>query len=176
MNDADVTDVERLQIAEQVGQRLLMAGLVCSTAESCTGGLIAALLTETAGSSAWFDSAAITYSNEAKQRMLGVPVRTLSEHGAVSQACVEAMAAGSLERSNTDLAVSVSGIAGPGGGSADKPVGTVWLAWAWYPVRPGPVSIEARVFEFAGDRQQVRAQAATEALRGMIRVCDAAGI
>jgi len=156
-------------LAEAAGTVLQRAGRVVVTAESCTGGWVAKLLTDIGGSSAWFDRGFVTYSNAAKQEMLGVPEATLTAHGAVSEATVCAMAEGALAHSRGDLAVAISGIAGPTGGSAEKPVGTVWLAWA----RRGAPA-EAKHCLFAGDREAVRAQAAAEALRGlMARAGDA---
>ncbi|MEL7447894.1 MAG: nicotinamide-nucleotide amidohydrolase family protein [Pseudomonadota bacterium] len=153
--------------ARDAGEALEAAGLVAVTAESCTGGWIAKALTDVAGSSAWFDRAFITYSNDAKTDMLGVPPATLDAHGAVSEAVVRAMAAGALERSGAGAAVAVSGIAGPGGGSADKPVGTVWFAWA------ARGAVDARRELFKGDREAVRRQAVVVALDGLKRVAQA---
>lgn len=138
--------------------------VIIATAESCTGGLIAGALTELAGSSDWFDRGFVTYSNEAKQEMLGVTNETLQQQGAVSGATVAQMAQGALTRSNASLAVSVSGVAGPGGGSDAKPVGTVWIAWA-----SDRYGHSTRHFVFAGDRNAVREQTVTEAIRGLIK-------
>lgn len=135
--------------------------VVC--AESCTGGGIAAALTDIAGSSGWFDRGFVTYSNDAKRAMLGVTAKTLLAHGAVSRETVMEMARGALQHSRADLAVAVSGVAGPGGGSPTKPVGTVWLAWA------GPDFLEAVMERFDGDRAAVRAAAVDAALRGLLR-------
>ena len=155
-------------LAEAAGTELQRAGRMAVTAESCTGGWVAKLLTDVGGSSAWFDRGFVTYSNAAKQEMLGVPEATLAAHGAVSEATVCAMAEGALAHSGGDLAVAISGIAGPGGGSAQKPVGTVWLAWARRDAAGGIGPAEARRCQFAGDREAVRAQAAAEALRGLM--------
>lgn len=138
--------------------------VVIATAESCTGGLIAAALTDLAGSSAWFDRGFVTYSNSAKQDMLGVTDETLNDHGAVSGATVAQMAQGALSRSKASVVVSVSGVAGPGGGSDEKPVGTVWMAWA-----SDDYGHYTRHFLFDGDRASVRHQAVTEAVRGLIK-------
>jgi nicotinamide-nucleotide amidase len=119
------------ELAQMLGQLLMAQNWRITTAESCTGGLIAGALTDVSGSSSWFEQGVVTYSNRAKQNLLGVPSSVFDEHGAVSEACVMAMASGALRTSGADIAVSVSGVAGPGGGSAEKPVGTVWLAWAW---------------------------------------------
>ncbi|MFA0567249.1 nicotinamide-nucleotide amidase [Vibrio kagoshimensis] len=147
-------------LSEQLGHQLFEQKHVLVTAESCTGGAIAAAITDIAGSSAWFDRAFITYSNEAKQEMIGVRLSTLEANGAVSEAVVEEMVEGALHNSNATLGVSVSGIAGPGGGSKEKPVGTVCFAWA--------DSIEWKKVEtrhFTGDRSQVREQATQYALQ-----------
>ncbi len=142
-------------LAGVVGRSLTAAGLTLATAESCTGGLIGKLVTDVPGSSAYYRGGAVTYSNEEKQRQLGVSESTLRDHGAVSEACVEEMARGCQERFGTDLAVAVSGIAGPDGGTPDKPVGTVWLAVA------GPAGrCITRRFVWPGERDQVRALAA----------------
>ncbi len=137
---------------------LLENGLMMATAESCTGGLIAATCTDLAGSSAWFERGFVTYSNAAKTESLGVPAALIAQHGAVSEPVVRAMALGALAHSRAQVAVAVTGVAGPGGGSADKPVGTVWLAWAV----GGRVSTECR--QFAGDRAAVRSATVAHAL------------
>lgn len=153
-------------LAEQLGQHLEAAGLTVTTAESCTGGWIAKCLTDVPGSSAWFERGLVTYSNAAKSDLIDVPVELLETHGAVSEGVVRAMAAGVLGSAGADLAVAVSGIAGPDGGSADKPVGTVWLSWATG--RADDVVCSARKEEFAGDREAVRRQAVAAALEGLI--------
>lgn len=152
-----------MEQARQVGIALAARGWMMTTAESCTGGGIAAAITDIPGSSAWFDRGFVTYSNDAKQAMLGVAATTLATHGAVSEAVVLEMAEGARKASGAQCAVSVSGIAGPDGGSADKPVGTVWLAWA-FEGRPS----EAQCFRFAGDRAAVRAAAVQAALAGVL--------
>jgi nicotinamide-nucleotide amidase len=116
-------------LAAQVGGLLKSHGLMLATAESCTGGGVAQAITEVAGSSAWFERGFITYSNLSKQQMLGVRETTLRQHGAVSEATVREMVAGALQHSAAQVSLAVSGIAGPDGGTADKPVGTVWFAW-----------------------------------------------
>ena len=151
-------------LAEELGQRLLSGKLQIATAESCTGGLIAGAITEVSGSSAWFERSVVTYSNAAKQEMLGVDEVIFSAHGAVSEACVKAMARGVLANAGAHVAISVSGIAGPDGGTPEKPVGTVWIGWAW----AGETLIEAECFIFQGNRCQVRQQAVCQALRGTI--------
>ena len=140
---------------------------VIATAESCTGGLIAGACTEVSGSSAWFDRGFVTYSNNAKQLMLGVTDAVLQTHGAVSEATVIAMAEGAVARSDANIAVSVSGVAGPTGGSAEKPVGTVWIACTG----DGFASVASR-FVFAGDRQSVRQQAVENAVQLLISCID----
>jgi len=132
------------------------------TAESCTGGWIAKIITDRAGSSDWFDRGFVTYSNASKQDMLGVLSETLESHGAVSRETVLEMAGGALANSTAQLSVAVSGIAGPGGGTIDKPVGTVWLAWG------APEGLEAVCEHFSGDREQIRIKAVERALRGLL--------
>ncbi|WP_295882540.1 nicotinamide-nucleotide amidase [uncultured Thiohalocapsa sp.] len=149
-------------LARQLGDRLAAAGLMLATAESCTGGWIAKCVTDIAGSSAWLDRGFVTYSNAAKQDMLGVAAATLAEYGAVSEPVVQEMAAGALAHSAAQVAVAVSGIAGPGGGSADKPVGTVCFGYAL----PGGVSTET--VHFDGDREAVRRQSVAHALSRLI--------
>jgi len=135
------------------------------TAESCTGGGIAQALTAIAGSSEWFEGGFVTYSNASKKNMLGVSTKTLDENGAVSEEVVIEMTAGALARSEAKLAVAVSGVAGPGGGSDDKPVGTVWLSWQL----EGQLA-SSRCFHFQGDREAVRYQAIEAAVDGLIKL------
>lgn len=135
---------------------------VVATAESCTGGMIAASMTNLAGSSEWFDCGFVTYSNNAKMQMLGVDSATLDNSGAVSSATVSEMAIGAVSRSNATIACAVSGVAGPGGGSAEKPVGTVWIAWA------GPAGVRQQRFLFSGNRDEIRQRTVEEALQGLI--------
>ncbi|MGE0384223.1 MAG: nicotinamide-nucleotide amidase [Gammaproteobacteria bacterium] len=149
-------------LARQVGDLLQAGALRMASAESCTGGWIAKRMTDIEGSSRWFDRGFVTYSNEAKHEVLGVREQTLARHGAVSRETVEEMAAGALARSRADIAVAVTGIAGPGGGSADKPVGTVWIAWA----RRGQ-AVQAEARRFGGDRENVRRAAVHAALVGL---------
>ncbi len=149
-------------LSEVVGRMAVKKGKKLATAESCTGGLVANLITDVAGSSRYFIGGWITYSNEAKSRELGVPADLILEHGAVSGPVAESMARGALERSGGDLAVSLTGIAGPDGGSEDKPVGTVWIAVA---ERKGNgIAVKAECFRFPGDRSMVRNWAARTAL------------
>ncbi len=151
------------QLAERLAARLLTEQLKLAAAESCTGGWIAKVLTDIAGSSVWFDRGFVTYSNRAKQEMLGVKPETLAAHGAVSEAVVREMVAGALVHSQAELALSVSGVAGPGGGTPEKPVGTVWFAWQLR----GDEAVAAR-HRFAGDREAVRRQAVRVALQGVL--------
>lgn len=162
-------DHELAELSREVGAALAARGWLLATAESCTGGWIAEVVTATGGSSAWFDRGFVTYSNAAKTDMLGVAPATLERHGAVSLATVEEMAAGALARSNARLAVAVSGIAGPTGGSADKPVGTVCVAWTEHGRPP-----HAELCHFRGDREAVRRQTVIHALRGVIARAAAA--
>ena len=133
-----------------------------ATAESCTGGWAAQVVTSVAGSSAWFERGFVTYSNEAKQELLGVRADTLSAHGAVSEETAREMARGALERSQSTVAVSITGVAGPTGGTPEKPVGTVCFAWA----RGSAVRSETR--RFAGDRESIRRQSVILALEGVM--------
>ena len=149
-----------LMLAETAGRALLAAGLRVVTAESCTGGGVATALTDVAGSSQWFDRSYVTYSNAAKMQDLGVEPEVLARHGAVSAAVVEQMAAGALRASGADLAVAVSGVAGPDGGTAEKPVGLVWFAL----LRRGQTP-QAQCQLFAGDRAAVRSAAVNAALQ-----------
>jgi len=154
----DLAAVEPL--VQPLAAALAARGRRLVTAESCTGGLIAAACTALAGSSVWFERGFVTYSNEAKTELLGVPAALIAAHGAVSEPVARAMAAGALARSRADVAVAVTGIAGPGGATPGKPVGTVWLAWA---TRDGADG--ARRLQLGGDRTAVRAATTAEALR-----------
>ena len=155
------------QIAVRLSQRLISLGLCMASAESCTGGWIAKAMTDLPGSSACFERGFITYSNAAKQEMLGVDPVTLARHGAVSEEVVRQMVQGAIARSQASVAVAVSGIAGPDGGSDDKPVGTVWLAWGR---RGGDVI--ARCELFSGDRREVRYRSSIVALQGLLDLID----
>ncbi|EPP1219302.1 nicotinamide-nucleotide amidase [Morganella morganii] len=152
----------------ELGSYLLEAGLSVTTAESCTGGWIAKVITDIAGSSAYFQRGFVTYSNDAKHSMIGVSEQSLSAFGAVSEAVVREMAAGALDTADADLAVSVSGIAGPDGGSDEKPVGTVWFGWAWR--EKTGIKTAARRWCFPGDRNAVRCQAVLKGLDGLIAI------
>ncbi|MAR91092.1 MAG: damage-inducible protein CinA [Pseudomonadales bacterium] len=149
-------------LATQLGALLADKEKKIVTAESCTGGWVSQAITQVAGSSLWFDRAYVTYSNEAKRSMLGVKARTLKSEGAVSRAVVEEMAEGALKKSGADFAVAISGIAGPGGGTEDKPVGTVWFAWNL------AGQVDAAMVVLPGERRDVRAAAVTLALQGLL--------
>ena len=154
-------------LAQEVGALLAAHGIVAVTAESCTAGGVAYAITQIAGSSAWFDRGMIVYSNEAKQRMLGVPPAYLRDFGAVSEPVARAMALGALQHSAAQVAVAVTGIAGPGGGSADKPVGTVCFAWAVQRDPAAVAAVRTATRHFSGDRAAVRTHAIIAALEGL---------
>jgi nicotinamide-nucleotide amidase len=161
------SDSQLQALAETVGVRLRAARQMLVTAESCTGGWIAKIVTDIAGSSDWFDCGLVAYSYEAKQALLSVNPHTLEAHGAVSRETVIEMVSGALVHSGASVAVAVTGIAGPGGGTADKPVGTVWAAWkrrGGYP--------QARLFHFDGDREAVRRQTVAAALAGLVEMSE----
>lgn len=158
-------DAGVIALATRLGRALAAEERMIATVESCTGGLIAQALTETPGSSQWFDRGFVTYSNEAKTDLVGVPAPMIASHGAVSEPVAAAMAEGAIARSRAWLALSVTGVAGPGGGSEAKPVGTVCFGWA---CRGGPVRVLTQHFE--GDRAAVRRQAAVFALQGAWRL------
>jgi nicotinamide-nucleotide amidase len=165
-----ISDGQLYSLAETLGHELRATGWRIATAESCTAGWIAKALTDVPGSSQWFDCGYVTYSNTAKMREVGVSARTLAEHGAVSEATVREMASGALRAAAVEMALAVSGIAGPDGDTADKPVGTVWFAVA---SGAAPTAIcECR--HFAGDRDQVRRQSVAHALRLALQVLPAA--
>ncbi|NRF66254.1 CinA family protein [Aquincola sp. S2] len=156
-----------MNVVEHLAERLRVHGWRLATAESCTGGLIAGACTELAGSSDWFERGFVTYSNAAKSELLGVAPALIAAHGAVSEPVARAMVEGALQHSPADWAVAVTGIAGPGGGSLDKPVGLVWLAWLQ---RGGAAHVERKVFE--GDRAAVRAATVALALAGLLERID----
>lgn len=160
-----------LDLARRLGVALDLRGLVLSTAESCTAGGVAYAITQVPGSSRWFDAGLVVYANAAKRRLLGVSAQDLRRHGAVSEAVACAMVRGALGTGRARAALAVTGIAGPDGGSVDKPVGTVWFAWA---LRSGraPARLQARRCHFDGDRAAVRTQAIAQALAGMIDMLD----
>ncbi|MGE5471701.1 MAG: nicotinamide-nucleotide amidase [Bacteroidota bacterium] len=155
-------------LSQRLGQALSARSEWLTAAESCTGGWLAMSVTAIAGSSGWFERGFVTYSNAAKVDMLGVPETTLARHGAVSEATARAMAQGALAHSRADWAVAITGIAGPGGGSPDKPVGTVCFAWAQ---RAG--GCQAQTVQFAGDRAAVREQSVRHALLGLLARLEA---
>jgi nicotinamide-nucleotide amidase len=159
----DVSEDELEQLAAQLGQALLRHGWRLALAESCTGGWAAQALTAVAGSSHWFERGFVTYSNDAKQDLLEVSGRTLAQFGAVSMETAREMAEGALKHSRAQVAFAITGIAGPTGGSPDKPVGTVCFAWAL----PGDATVTTRE-RFSGDRRQVRAQSVRHAIRQML--------
>ena len=161
-----MTEFEDIAVlARRTGEALLAADRRVATAESCTGGWIAKALTDVAGSSSWFGVGLVTYSNEAKRSLLGVRAETLQEQGAVSEETAREMAAGALAASGADIAVAVSGIAGPDGGTPDKPVGTVWFAWAVSGATPVTY---AECVHFDGDRETVRRRSVCHALGGVL--------
>ena len=153
------------ELSRQLGDACLAAKVTLATAESCTGGGVGEAITRTAGASAWFDRGFVTYSNDAKVDLLGVRQETLGSHGAVSEAVAREMAVGALHQSSAGFAVAVTGVAGPGGGTAAKPVGLVWFAWA---TLDGDVRTKFEVF--GGDRAAIRQQAVREALKGLVEL------
>ena len=152
-----------LPLARRLGTRLKRRRFMLATAESCTGGWIAQAVTAVAGSSGWFERGFVTYSNSAKKELLGVRASTLSRHGAVSEETAQEMAAGALRRSRAQVAVAVTGVAGPGGGTRAKPVGMVCFAWA---LKKG--GTQSAVRRFRGARESVRRQSVVAALRGLL--------
>lgn len=156
--------------ATRLGRQLQAAGHMVATVESCTGGLIARALTETAGSSNWFDRGFVTYSNEAKIAQVGVRGETLAAHGAVSEPTAAEMALGGLAQSAAALALSVTGIAGPGGAVPGKPVGTVCFGWAWRQQPDAAPSVRVATHRFDGDRAEVRRRAALHALEQALSI------
>lgn len=164
-----VTELDARLLVEQLGQALNTCGKVITTAESCTGGWIAQVLTSVPGASMWFERGFVTYSNLAKREMLGVDAKILAEFGAVSEQTARAMALGALANSKAELAVAVTGIAGPEGGTPAKPVGTVCVAWA---ERNGPTQVETH--RFGGDRADVRRQSVVVAIEGLLERAQAA--
>jgi nicotinamide-nucleotide amidase len=154
------------QLARKVGARLKAAGRQLVTAESCTGGWVAQAVTSVAGSSSWFERGFVTYSNAAKQELLGVKQKTLEAHGAVSEETAREMAQGALGRVKGAIALAVTGVAGPGGGSRDKPVGMVCFAWA------DGKKLRSETRRFSGDRDSVRRQSVIRALEGVLEALD----
>lgn len=156
------SEQELRDLAEQLGECLVARGLKLASAESCTGGWLAKVITDIPGSSAWFTGSVVSYSNEAKQSLLGVLQNTLNEFGAVSGETVLEMSDGLFAHTDADVAVSVSGIAGPDGGTEEKPVGLVWLSWG-----KRDKSVFANAYNFTGDREDVRKQSIKQALNNL---------
>jgi len=155
-------------LASDLGGLLLSQGLVVTCAESCTGGGVASAITDIPGSSQWFHTGFVTYANQSKQQLLGVESHVLCKEGAVSQPVVEQMALGALKVSDANVAVAVSGVAGPGGGSEDKPVGLVWFCWA--KSVGSDVILDSRSCQFEGERSDIRAGAIEQALSGLVAI------
>lgn len=155
---------ESNDIVQQLGRRMQRLGRRLVTAESCTGGRIAGAITDVPGSSAWFERGFVTYSNASKSELLAVPPALILQEGAVSEAVVLAMVRGAIQCSHADVAIAVSGIAGPDGGSPEKPLGTVWMAWM---VAPAPACAAHYIYQ--GDRASVRGQACRDALLGLLQ-------
>jgi nicotinamide-nucleotide amidase len=168
------TDQDLFSLAERVGEKLRGGGWRLATAESCTGGWVAKGCTDVAGSSQWFECGFVTYSNAAKVRDIGVSERTLADHGAVSEAIVREMAAGALRVSAADVAVAISGIAGPDGGTPTKPVGTVWFGLATR--RGADVVVTAEKQLFGGDRELIRRRSVERALQMVLAIEWGAGV
>ena len=164
MNSTNIQK-QMICLANDLGELLLQHQWRVTTAESCTGGGLAQAITDIAGSSQWFELGFITYSNEAKQRQLGVDRTLLATAGAVSSETTEAMVLGALNQAGADIGVAVSGIAGPGGGTTQKPVGTVWISWSLSEGCP-----TSACYTFSGDRHEVREQAVISALEGLIQL------
>ncbi|GGX99656.1 hypothetical protein GCM10007160_29240 [Litchfieldella qijiaojingensis] len=164
---ASLSNLDLTTLAERLGELCRAKGVHVTAAESCTGGGVASTITDVAGSSDYFETGYVTYANTAKTRLLGVPESLLEAHGAVSREVVEAMVAGACRDSGAQWGVAISGVAGPGGGSEAKPVGTVWLAWG------DERRQEAEHYLFSGDRRAIREQAVREALIGLIVRLDA---
>lgn len=162
MSTLQVSDEALREQAQDIASMLARRGLMMVTAESCTGGWIAKTLTDLPGSSAWFECGVVAYSYEAKEALLGVNPQTLERSGAVSQETAMEMVSGALARFGASVAVAVTGIAGPSGGTPEKPVGTVWVAWK----RRGGYA-HAQLFNFSGDREAVRRQTVARALEGI---------
>lgn len=155
-------DTTAISICQALAHRLVTLGWLMATAESCTGGMIAARCTDLAGSSAWFERGFVTYSNAAKQDLLGVDAQLISQHGAVSEAVAKAMAQGAFNHAKAQVSVAVTGVAGSAGGSVDKPVGTVWFAWCING------TVETQKMVFPGNRAAVREATTKHALQGLL--------
>lgn len=163
MSTLSITDQATQTAAVRVADLLLQHQWLLTTAESCTGGMIAAACTDLAGSSAWFERGFVSYSNASKTELLGVAPALIEGCGAVSEEVVRAMVQGALQHSHAQVAVAVTGVAGPSGGTVAKPVGTVWFGWAT------PVGLNTQVQHFGGDRQNVRSATVAHALQGLVR-------
>lgn len=163
---SSLANLDLATLSERLGKRCREKGLSVTTAESCTGGGVARVITAVAGSSDYFETGYVTYSNAAKTRLLGVPESVLAEYGAVSREVVEAMVAGACRESGAQLGIAVSGVAGPDGGTPDKPVGTVWLAWG------NEAQQQSQCFRFPGDRRGVRERAVRESVVRLIRYLE----
>jgi len=159
------TEKSVLELSQLLGEKLAQASLISATAESCTGGGVATAITEIAGSSLWFDRSFVTYSNDAKIQMLDIDETLIQQYGAVSEQVVKAMAVNAVKYSEADIAVAISGIAGPSGGSVEKPVGTV--CFSWYNAHGGE---KTATYLFVGNRSEVRAQAIRLAICGLIEI------
>ncbi len=162
-----MNDSVALSLTRRLAEAMLLNRYMLVTAESCTGGGIAQSVTSIAGSSQWFERGYVTYSDESKQELLKVTLDTLARYGAVSEECAAEMAEGAINNSHADIAVSVTGIAGPDGGSADKPVGTVCFGWS----QRGQETLTTRI-RFAGDREEVRRQTVLMALQGLLDLLE----
>ena len=158
-----LSEQELRNLAEQLGDCFKVHGVKLASAESCTGGWLAKIITDIPGSSSWFTGSVVCYSNESKQSLLGVAEATLKEFGAVSRETVQELAHGLFDKTNADVVVTVSGIAGPDGGSDEKPVGLVWISWG-----RRDESVLTRSFNFAGDREDVRKQSITQMLQCLL--------
>ncbi|MGN6231806.1 MAG: CinA family protein [Trinickia sp.] len=156
------TDSVVHQLAVRAGNKLREMHLFLATAESCTGGMVASAVTDISGSSGWFERGFVTYSNQAKTEMIGVPADLIDKHGAVSEQVARAMAEGALRNSRAQVSLAITGVAGPGGGTETKPVGMVCFAWS------NRLATSAETHVFKGDREQIRVQAAAHALRGLL--------
>lgn len=167
-----MTDNQNINdLAIALGNQLQQLSWRVTTAESCTGGAIAAAITSVAGASVWFDGAIVSYADRIKRDFLGVDRQDLDTLGAVSESVVRQMAVGALNRLDANLSVAVSGIAGPDGGSDEKPVGTVWIAWA-HGEGQEPLQADARCMHFTGNRAEIQAQTVAEALRGLLSIAE----
>ncbi len=160
------TDSVVHQLAVRAGNKLRETRLMLTTAESCTGGMVATAITDISGSSGWFERGFVTYSNQAKTEMIGVPADLIDKHGAVSEPVARAMAEGALRNSRAQVSLAITGVAGPGGGTETKPVGMVCFAWS------NRLHTSAETLVFKGDREQIRVQAAAHALRGLLEHID----